>query len=519
MLNEESFFDLVMQKLTDPYIRGRIRRALDMELVLDTWLNGEQQENFSMQAHQIITRSAMDLARQAMETGSIFPGSPMPNGYIRAVFQETLSSTALYQAQKRKGARNVDEMDAANADAILRRFVRTERDGLTSIAGIFFVISAHEDLNAIRYYRRMPREDFLLGTTHRAWSDMMLTNQLDVYRRMQLVREIATEQGTTLELSKRGLDVWEFLRNLLEESGEFEWRSNAQRWVIFGETDYDREFQTVLPDANRLTKEFVESLAIPPGARVLEIGAGTGRATFDLGLADRVAEAGGTLVALEPCAALLSSLRGKCDRAESGHVRIVQGVAEALPFPDRSFDLVIAVAVLHFTDLEKAVTEMVRVTRPGGWIATRTPVKSNLFTIPMVARWLHPLRDLSTDLGIHLGERQGVEKGKIEAGLRNAGVNQVQTKIDLARITASDPRAFMQFILKGAAVYQNIFSRLPFQERWSVLHELEESGPRMAEDTAPEDQQTYYFVEVVYAQLPPSFPLKLEPFPVTTLRT
>lgn len=74
--------------------------------------------------------------------------------------------------------------------------------GVTPEAQIF-VISAHEDLNAIRYYRRMKREDRLLGTLHRPWSDMMLTNQLDVYLRIGLVQVTFTGEGEMLELTDR----------------------------------------------------------------------------------------------------------------------------------------------------------------------------------------------------------------------------------------------------------------------------------------------------------------------------
>jgi SAM-dependent methyltransferase len=44
------------------------------------------------------------------------------------------------------------------------------------------------------------------------------------------------------------------------------------------------------------------------------------------------------------------------------------GNAEALPFADRSFDCVFSVTVLEECDADKAITEMIRVTRPGGRI-------------------------------------------------------------------------------------------------------------------------------------------------------
>ena len=47
------------------------------------------------------------------------------------------------------------------------------------------------------------------------------------------------------------------------------------------------------------------------------------------------------------------------------------GDAQALPYPDRSFDVAIMALVISFVpDPAKAVAEMVRVVRPSGWVAT-----------------------------------------------------------------------------------------------------------------------------------------------------
>jgi len=51
-----------------------------------------------------------------------------------------------------------------------------------------------------------------------------------------------------------------------------------------------------------------------------------------------------------------------------------QGHAQALPFPDASFDRVVCqMALMFFADRQVAVTEMARVTRPGGTVTVMTP--------------------------------------------------------------------------------------------------------------------------------------------------
>jgi len=82
----------------------------------------------------------------------------------------------------------------------------------------------------------------------------------------------------------------------------------------------------------------------------LEIGVGTGRFAAPLGVQ----------VGLEPAGAMLS-------RARQRHIKVVQGVAEALPFADKAFDYVLMVVVLSFLDDAQAgLAEIARVLKPEG---------------------------------------------------------------------------------------------------------------------------------------------------------
>ncbi|MGH8889035.1 MAG: methyltransferase domain-containing protein [Acidothermaceae bacterium] len=94
------------------------------------------------------------------------------------------------------------------------------------------------------------------------------------------------------------------------------------------------------------------------GARVADIGAGTGKSTR--ALLDR----GATVVAADHGANMLAVLQSR-----SPEVPVVLADANELPFADNSFDLVTFAQSWHWVDLAKAPAEVARVTRPGGAVA------------------------------------------------------------------------------------------------------------------------------------------------------
>src|SRR5262249_44941782 len=60
---------------------------------------------------------------------------------------------------------------------------------------------------------------------------------------------------------------------------------------------------------------------------------------------------------------------GMLERARKRGLRVSEGSATALPFADASFDVTCSFKVLaHVPDVEKAIEEMLRVTRPGGHV-------------------------------------------------------------------------------------------------------------------------------------------------------
>jgi SAM-dependent methyltransferase len=116
-------------------------------------------------------------------------------------------------------------------------------------------------------------------------------------------------------------------------------------------------------------EELCEALDLRAGERVLDVAAGNGNVA--LAAARRWCE----VVALDYVPALLERA-GERARAERLTLELREGDAEALPFADRSFDVVASSFGVMFTpDQERAAAELVRVCRRGGRIglATWTP--------------------------------------------------------------------------------------------------------------------------------------------------
>jgi SAM-dependent methyltransferase len=99
-------------------------------------------------------------------------------------------------------------------------------------------------------------------------------------------------------------------------------------------------------------------LMLDAGARIADVGAGTGKFTRAL------ASAGFDVVAIEP----LAGLRARLQERQPA-VTALEGTAEELPLPDASVDAVAVADAFHWFDGELAVQELARVIRPDGGLA------------------------------------------------------------------------------------------------------------------------------------------------------
>ncbi len=115
--------------------------------------------------------------------------------------------------------------------------------------------------------------------------------------------------------------------------------------------------------------DLIERLDVKSGESVLDVACGTGNATIP------AAQAGARATGLDLTPKLLAAGKARADAA-GVEIEWVEGDAEALPFEDDSFDIVVSTFGCMFApDHARAAAEIARVTRPGGrvGVAAWTP--------------------------------------------------------------------------------------------------------------------------------------------------
>jgi ubiquinone/menaquinone biosynthesis C-methylase UbiE len=174
------------------------------------------------------------------------------------------------------------------------------------------------------------------------------------------------------------------------------WEASAAAWIKDqGEHgDFGRRFV--------LDRPMIERVKTSGATNALDVGCGEGRFCRIMKVLGLKA------TGLDPTRGLLEAARAR----DPGGA-YVEGVGEALPFPDVSFDLVVSyLSLIDMPDIRAAIPEMARVLKPGGTLLVAN--LTNFNTAGDETRWHKNILGQITHFGMdrYLEERETWEAWK-----------------------------------------------------------------------------------------------------------
>jgi SAM-dependent methyltransferase len=182
------------------------------------------------------------------------------------------------------------------------------------------------------------------------------------------------------------------------------------------------------PGYLRIVRNVMQEVALRPGEKVLDAGCGSG--VIARWLAQQTQRAH-PITAVDVNRYLLREA-GNLVRGDGWHdvITLREGNAEALPFGENSFDVALSVTVMEEGDADRMLTELVRVTRPGGRIAAivRGDDCPALLTLPLRAE-VHAKAARAVAAGV---VERGCADGSLYRRFHAAGLLKVQKLPQLA---------------------------------------------------------------------------------------
>jgi len=258
--------------------------------------------------------------------------------------------------------------------------------------------------------------------------------------------------------------------------------AQRQDWnrVAGGWEKWDRFFDEQMAFLNH---RLVGDARIRAGMQVLDLGSGTGYPAL---LAAQTAGPSGRVIGIDLADRMLAAADRKAKRLGLTNVTFRTGDATALAFEARSFDAVTSRFCLMFLpEIPRAVVEIARVLKPGGWLAAAvwsSPEKNPYLKVPMdaIKQFIEVPPPDPTAPGIF----RLAKPGELAALLGESGFTDVTDHEFIGDVRFTAIEDYFASLMDIAAPIQNLWSKLSPGQQTEAKQRIMETAGEHRRDSA-----------------------------------
>lgn len=243
-----------------------------------------------------------------------------------------------------------------------------------------------------------------------------------------------------------------------------QWQTAAEAWHRWHPT-----LNTWLGPATHLMLDMAE---VKKGQHILDVAAGAGEQSIFA--AERVGPKGKVL-ATDLAPKILDFALELAAQKGLHNIEVKEMDGEDLTVPDNSFDAVISrVGLIFFPDQQKALKEMMRVLKPGGYVAAivySTVDRNKFFSTPVSI--IRRLAQLPPPLENQPGPFSLGAEGVLDKAFEKAGFINVRSEIVDAPLLMSTAKECVRFEYESFAALHQMLGGLSEEEKAAAWQEIE----------------------------------------------
>jgi len=244
-----------------------------------------------------------------------------------------------------------------------------------------------------------------------------------------------------------------------------QWQAAAESWY--------RWSPTLKQWLGQATEKMLEMASISVGHRVLDVAAGAGEQSISVA---KIIGTSGYVLATDISSNILEFAQEMAKQAGLNNIETQVMDGENLTLPDATFDAVISrVGLIYFPDQQRALTEMLRVLKPGGKVAAivySTPDKNKFFSVPVSI--IRNRAKLPPPLPGQPGPFSLGAEGVIEKSFTQAGFLNVKSVLVDSPLLLPSAQECVRFEKESFGALHQMMSTSSDSEKDSVWKEIED---------------------------------------------